>query len=91
MSKASVAASSDTTVVDMDNPAHHYTATIVDIDYGSASTGESLKFKRPTVYDVIHGEGPAAIMAGSKPQTRWVHLPANCKAWVEVCTRVDDQ
>ncbi|KAH8586377.1 hypothetical protein B0O99DRAFT_644610 [Bisporella sp. PMI_857] len=59
-------------------------ATIVDFYSGDGPP----HIAKPTVYDLLYGVGPKAIMEESKPTTaygkpfhRWHHLPANNITW----------
>ncbi|EPE36603.1 Ankyrin repeat-containing protein [Glarea lozoyensis ATCC 20868] len=71
-----------------------FKATIVDFYLGDR---ERRIQKSPSMYEVLYGDGPEAIMTkargnkmkGENPKFRWYHLPANNIEWVEaLVTRI---
>jgi hypothetical protein len=77
------------TLVADDDPARLFRAFVADINFRPPKKGmDPWKFKRPLVSEVIHGDRSIAIMGNTSPQVRWIHLPANCMVWVEVCLRL---
>ncbi|KAK2760347.1 hypothetical protein FQN54_002416 [Arachnomyces sp. PD_36] len=71
------------------NACHGFEASIVDFFLGDREQRIQVS---SSVYEVLYGKGPNAIMAsakgekldGQKPRFRWYHLPANNLEWVEV-------
>ncbi|EGE77142.1 hypothetical protein BDDG_00079 [Blastomyces dermatitidis ATCC 18188] len=60
------------------------------IDFFVEGTEQRIE-KTVSVYDILYGKGPAAIMNFAKgkkidkqPSFRWYHLPANNMEWVEI-------
>ena len=77
--------STSPTLVPDDDPSRLFKAFVADINFRLSKEGmESWKVKRPLVYDLVQGGGPSAIMENTRPQVRWIHLPANTMVWVEV-------
>ncbi|KAF7502109.1 hypothetical protein GJ744_007110 [Endocarpon pusillum] len=68
---------------------HGFEATIVDFFVRESEQRIQVS---SSVYEILYGKGPEAIMdsakgtksGGQKPLFRWYHLPANNMEWVEV-------
>lgn len=69
-----------------EDPRHLYTGVVADINFRLPTGGTPVIIKEKTVHEIIDSTGPSAIMddGSTRPQVRWIHLPANCMAWVEV-------
>lgn len=77
------------TLVTDDDPSRLFKAFVADINFRLPKEGmDPWKFKRPLVSELIHRDGPVAIMGNRRPQVRWIHLPANCMVWVDVSLRL---
>ena len=57
---------------------------IVDITFATVEADENIKIEQPSVHDIIYGRGPEAIMQGSSHDIRWIHIPCNSMALVDV-------
>lgn len=69
------------------HPSHDFRATVLDLWFPDTQEEdfheERSQFAKPTVHNLLYGEGPNSIMSplqGNNPKTptfRWLHLPAN--------------
>jgi hypothetical protein len=62
-----------------------FNGVVAGINFRSAAGGASVKIeKKHSIREVINTIGPKAVLGGDQFQLRWIHLPVNSMAWIEV-------
>ena len=81
------AISTGSTLRSDEDPRHLFKGVIADINFRLPTGGDPVRIEKDkTVHEIIESIGSNVATGNGKarPQIRWIHLPANCMAWVEV-------
>jgi len=79
------ALTSASTLIPPNDPKDLFTGVVAGINLRSAPGGASIRAKKShSVREIINTVGPKAILEGDQLQLRWIHLPVNSMAWIEV-------
>lgn len=81
---SSAPASASTLVAHVDTK-DLFNGIVAGINFRSAAGGASVRVEKgQSVSKIINTVGPKAILGGEQFQLRWIHLPVNSMAWIEV-------
>lgn len=80
--------SASTVTLDVD-PKDLFNGVVAGINFRSAAGGPSIRLEKGhSVSKIINTVGPKAILGAEQFQLRWIHLPVDSMAWIEV-SRID--
>jgi hypothetical protein len=85
MNEDTSAPTSVSTLIPHVDPKDLFRGVVAGINLRSAPGGASVRVeKSQSVNKIINMVGPKAILGGDQFQLRWIHLPVNSMAWIEV-------